>query len=179
MMIFEGLNIGSYHLRAIGIDDLDEKYYQALNNSDHMRWSRQSLIKHDVHSAMQYIDELRSQGSFVGVYSFNSSILIGTITIRIKESSAQLGFLIFPHFSKQGILSRILPTLKEELHRTYKLESLYIGTNFRNLAMRRVATKAGFLEVSAAELNESLQPFISLNEDVSHYISKGGSNTSF
>ena len=171
MHYFNELKIENYLLKVIDIIDLDSSYFQALNDHEHMRWSRQRRTRHDIYSSKTYIDDLKSHGEFVGVYDSEKSKLIGTITIRVRDESAQLGFLIFPQCANRGTLSTILPHLKDELHNTYNLEFLYIGTNSQNIGMRRVAEKSGFSEVSAVKLNNSLLPFVGLSEDVCHYLS--------
>ena len=96
MKRFKNLNIQSYLLKVIDISDLDSNYFQALNNSDHMRWSRQRSINHDLDTAQTYIDDLKIHGELIGVYDQRLSKLIGTITLWVRERSAQLGFLVFP-----------------------------------------------------------------------------------
>lgn len=172
MKHFDNMNIQSYLLKSIDISDLDSKYLQALNNSDHMRWSQQRDISHDFDTAKTYIDDLKAHGDFIGIYDQRLSILIGTITLWARETSAQLGFLVFPKFANKGALSIILPQLKEELHTKYDFKNLYIGTNFQNIGMRRVAEKSGFSEVSPTILDAPLRLFVSLDDEICHYLSK-------
>jgi RimJ/RimL family protein N-acetyltransferase len=169
---FKNLNIQSYLLKAIDISDLDSNYFQALNNLEHMRWSRQGSLNHDFDTAQNYINDLKIHGEFIGVYDQRLSKLIGTITLRIRGRSAQLGFLVFPQFANKGALSIILPHLREELHTKYDFNSLYIGTKIQNVGMRRVAEKSGFDEVSSANLDDSLRSFVSLDDEITHYLSK-------
>jgi RimJ/RimL family protein N-acetyltransferase len=79
---------------------------------------------------------------------------------------------VFPQFANKGALSIILPHLREELHTKYDFNSLYIGTKIQNVGMRRVAEKSGFDEVSSANLDDSLRSFVSLDDEITHYLSK-------
>jgi len=172
MKRFKNLIIQSYLLKVIDVSDLDSNYFQALNNSDHMRWSRQRSMNHDFDTTQTYINDLKIHGEFIGVYNQRSSKLIGTITLRVRGRSAQLGFLVFPQFANRGTLSIILPHLKKELHTSYDFKYLYIGTKIQNVGMKRVAEKSGFTKVSIANLDDSLIPFISLDDEIIHYLSK-------
>lgn len=132
-------------IREFTLEDIDELHLNALNNTEHMQYSRQAEICHSVETTNEYILELKKvHGVILGVFDSNKKFRLGTVTMTPRGRAISLGFLIYPEFAGKGILSNVLPFLLSELDYRDGVEWLHIGTHKKNLSMKRVALKQGF-----------------------------------
>jgi RimJ/RimL family protein N-acetyltransferase len=132
-------------LREFTLEDIDEFHLNALNNTQHMRYSRQANIYHCVETTLEYISELKEVGGVIlGIFDIDEKFRLGTVTMTPTGRAISFGFLIYPEFAGKGILSNVLPFLLSELDYKEGVEWLHIGTHKDNLSMKRVALKQGF-----------------------------------
>lgn len=132
-------------IRDFALEDVDECHLDALNNTWHMRYSRQVKIYHSVDTTKEYILELKKRhGVMLGIFDSNEKFRLGTVTMTPIGRAISFGFLIYPEFAGKGVLSKVLPFLMSELNYREEVEWLHIGTHKDNLSMRRVALKQGF-----------------------------------
>lgn len=136
---------GRFLVREFEIEDISEAYLAALNNKLHMQFSRQKNLRHSELTSKSYLTEIREAGgNLLGIFSLQSRELKGTISVRPIENSASLGFLIFPRYSGQGLLSLIMPYLLRNLENNQDFEWFHVGTSKKNIAMQKVVLKSGF-----------------------------------
>jgi RimJ/RimL family protein N-acetyltransferase len=159
-------------LRDVQEKDITNEWINALNDKNHMRWSRQRQMEHSVESIRKYIEEVKSSnGEFLGIFKMDGkSSLVGTITVRPVLNFRTLGFLVFPGNSGKGFLSMTVPKLLSTLLQKEDIDGIYIGTHKENVPMRKVAEKNKFELVKFDDLPEKLALFTESSDLYIHYL---------
>lgn len=161
-------------LRTVYENDICNTWVEALNNKNHMKWSRQRHLTHSIVSIRNYIDELKEEGgSILGIFQKNSKLtLVGTITLRTTANYIILGFLVFPEFAGRGLLKKSLARLLDKAIQDYKINGFYIGTHKDNIPMQMVAETSHFVRCDFEKLPEEISLLIENNRLHFHYLKK-------
>lgn len=137
--------------------DVSEEYLDTLNDSEYMKYSRNSAFNHTFSSQVQYIADFRqSNNLFFGIKKVEDKKLVGTINCYIDFSrmTLSLGFLIFRSQQGKGYASAALEILIPYLETQFPGMRALIGSNQDNLAMHKVAKKFDFqIELQDIDLN--------------------------
>jgi RimJ/RimL family protein N-acetyltransferase len=135
-------------LRKFTSNNITDLHIDALNDREHMKFSRQRFITHTPLTARRYFEELEEKGGFaLGIFDINQNNCKGTITISPVAKTLSMGFLVYPEYANKGLLSAVLPCVLALAYREESINWIHIGTHLENLPMQRVAMKNGFLQV--------------------------------
>jgi len=138
-----------FFIRTFSSDDISQTYIEALNNKEHMKYSRQNLDEHSEGTARRFMTEVQERGGFLlGIFNKGEGKNLGTVTILPIGRDVSMGFLIFPDYASAGVLTKVLRTLLPLVEKNCSPNWLHIGTHRENLAMQRVALKNGFRFIS-------------------------------
>lgn len=127
--------------------DVSAEYLETLNDSEYMKYSRNSNFRHTVDSQVQYIvDFMLSNNLLFGIKNNKDGKLLGSINCYINFSSMtlNLGFLIFKNYQGMGLASEALELLVRYLESQFPGMTAVIGSNKGNFAMHEVAKKHNF-----------------------------------
>jgi len=127
--------------------DVSEEYLETLNDSEYMKYSRNSSLTHTLSSQVRYIsDFVLSNNLLFGIKSVESGKLLGSINCYIDFSKMTLdfGFLIFKNESGKGYASEALGLLIPYLESQFPGMTATIGSAKHNVAMHEVAKKLNF-----------------------------------
>ena len=134
-------------LTALLTSDISEEYLETLNDSEYMKYSRNSNFMHTRSSQVQYIADFRlSNNLLFGIKSTEDGKLLGNINcyIDFSKMTLDLGFLIFRNEQGRGYASEALGLLIPYLETQFPGMTTVIGSNRNNLAMHEVAKKLDF-----------------------------------
>jgi len=157
--------------------DISLEYLETLNDSDYMKFSRNSNLIHTKSSQVEYIAKFRdSINLLLGIKENEGGKLLGNINcyIDFSKMTLDIGFLIFKNRRGKGIASEALGLLIPFLESQFPGMTIVIGSNKDNVAMHKIAKKLGFNQVNDAQfsdvnfrfvrnvekLNSTSQPFI-------------------
>ena len=127
--------------------DVSEEYLETLNDSEYMKYSRNSSFAHTPSSQVQYISDFAfSNDLLFGIKSVENGKLLGTINcyIDFSKMTLDLGFLIFKNERGRGYASEALSLLIPYLEVQFPGMTAIIGSNKHNVAMHEVAKKFNF-----------------------------------
>ena len=136
---------GNLTLKSFKEEDISPSYISWLNNKSHMRFSDQQHVRHSKESATRYLKTfLGTEHYFLAVFE-NHESLIGTVTIYRNQNndSANIGILISPDKSGQGIGKQVFTILLERLPTLLNLYKITAGTCELNSGMISVLEKSG------------------------------------
>lgn len=123
------------------------EYLNWLNDKVYLKYSRQSLITHNLESAITYLATFQdSLDKFLLIKFKNRPI--GTCTIHLKNEGllANVGILIAPEESGKGHGYQIWKILIKELLPKLGITELEAGTHKENLGMLNIFYKSGMKE---------------------------------
>lgn len=152
--------------------DVSVDYLQTLNDSEYMKYSRNSRFIHTQSSQEQYIANFRlSSNLLFGIKSAEDRKLLGSINayIDFSKMTLDLGFLVFKSQQGKGYASEALELLIPYLEAQYPGMTAVIGSNRSNFAMHEIAKKSGFRIESDGHTNISpnlsfTRVFLKLNQ---------------
>jgi RimJ/RimL family protein N-acetyltransferase len=124
---------------------VNQEYLDSLNDRIYMKYSRQSLISHNIDSVKLYINEYTfTEKKRFFAFINEEDIFVGTCTLNFEQNHeiANLGFLVFKKYSGNGYGSNMLKLLISEAFKIPTLKFIEIGTHIRNLGMISIAKKA-------------------------------------
>lgn len=127
--------------------DVSVDYLQTLNDSEYMKYSRNSRFIHTQGSQEQYIANFKlSSNLLFGIKSAEDRKLLGSINayIDFSKMTLDLGFLVFKSQQGKGYASEALELLIPYLEAQYPGMTAVIGSNRSNYAMHEIAKKSGF-----------------------------------
>lgn len=153
-MVFksEGLEIAAFEE-----SDLSEQYLSWLNNAQHMRYSRQSLLNHDFNSARNYLDTFRgSANRFLSIKK--DGLLIGTATIYVNNDykTCSAGIMVGPDCAGNGFGKIAWALLIGEVASSLGIRKVKAGTLRENIAMLRIFETSG-MELEAVLKDEAIR----------------------
>ena len=134
-------------LTALHVSDVSEEYLETLNDSEYMRYSRNSNFTHNLSSQVQYIEDFTlSSNLLFGIRNFEDGKLLGSINcyIDFSKMTLDLGFLIFRTQQGKGYASEALGLLIQYLEAQFPGMTAVIGSNNNNFPMHEVAKKLNF-----------------------------------
>ena len=135
-------------LRLEGLADFDEntkrELLSNLSDMEHMKFSRQSLVKHTEKTLKSYFDDLHSSGGlYYVIRRIHDHETIGTFTLNpALDNSCDVGILIFKKFSQMGAGYQVFYEIYQLVKRMGYKEML-AGCNISNVKMRRLCEKLG------------------------------------
>lgn len=124
--------------------DISKNYLSWLNDKDHMKFSQQSQLLHDVDSSRKYIDTFTgTMNKFLAIK--RGRVLVGTATIyrSTDHFSCSCGIMIGTEFSGQGIGKLAWNILVTDLARTLKIRKVEAGTQIENIKMISLFKNSG------------------------------------
>jgi len=127
--------------------DVSGEYLETLNDSEYMKYSRNSNFTHTLGSQVQYIADFElSNNLLFGIKNTEDGKLLGSINcyIDFSKMTLDLGFLIFRNQQGKGYASEALGLLIPYLEAQFPGMTAVIGSNRNNLAMHEVAKKLNF-----------------------------------
>jgi RimJ/RimL family protein N-acetyltransferase len=127
--------------------DVSADYLQTLNDSEYMKYSRNSNFIHTQSSQIQYIANFRlSNNLLFAIKNTENRKLLGSINcyIDFSKMTLDLGFLIFKNQQGKGYASEALELLIPYLEVQYPGMTAVIGSNKSNYAMHEIAKKFSF-----------------------------------
>ena len=127
--------------------DVSGEYLETLNDSEYMKYSRNSNFYHTQSSQARYItDFILSNNLLLGIKNVENGKLLGSINcyIDFSKMTLDLGFLIFRNQQGNGYASEALGLLIQYLEAQFPGMSAVIGSNENNFAMHEVAKKLEF-----------------------------------
>jgi RimJ/RimL family protein N-acetyltransferase len=139
------LSGGKLTLKSFREEDISSSYISWLNNKMHMKFSDQRHVRHSKESATRYLKTFQgTEHYFLAVFE-NKELLIGTVTIyrNLNNDSANIGIMISPDKSGQGIGKEIFTILLEHLPTVLNLHKITAGTCELNSGMISVLEKSG------------------------------------
>ena len=144
--------------------DVSEEYLETLNDSEYMRYSRNSNFAHTLSSQVQYIADFRlSNNLLFAIKNVEDGKLLGSINcyVDFSKMTLNLGFLIFKNHQRKGYASEALASLIPYLEGQFPGMTLMIGSNKENFAMHKVAKKLNFQMgcSNAPDVNPNVQFF--------------------
>jgi RimJ/RimL family protein N-acetyltransferase len=141
--------IGDITLEDFKIEDINQDYLSWLNDKEHMKYSRQSLIEHNKVSVVKYIDNLADTNNIFLSIKKNST-LIGTLTIYI-DSDYQVcspGILIGKGFAKFGYGGLVWRFAVGAISKDLRMRKVSAGAMINNYAMIKLFERSG-MEIEA------------------------------
>ena len=152
-MVFEseGLEISVFEE-----SDLSAQYISWLNNSQHMKYSRQSFLNHDLSSARTYLETFRSSANkFLAIK--RDGLLIGTGTIYLNKDfgTCSIGILIGPDYAGNGFGKIAWALLIGEVASSLGVRKVSAGTLKENKQMLRLFETSG-MELEAVLKDEGI-----------------------
>lgn len=136
--------------------DISEEYLETLNDSEYLKYSRNSTFTHTIDSQIQYIEEFElSHNLLFGIKDSERGNLLGSVNIYVDFSmmTLELGFLIFKNQQGKGYASETLALLVPYLEAQFPGMTAVIGSNRNNFAMHQVAEKHNFQIDRSASLD--------------------------
>ena len=127
--------------------DISDEYLETLNDSEYMKYSRNSNFTHTMDSQTQYIVDFNlSSNLLFGIKCNEDGKLLGSINcyIDFSKMTLDLGFLIFRNHQGKGYASEALGLLIPYLEAQFPGMTAVIGSNKNNFAMHEVAKKLNF-----------------------------------
>lgn len=127
--------------------DISEEYLETLNDSEYMKYSRNSTLTHTLSSQVQYIADFRlSNNLLFSIKDAEDEKLLGSINcyVNFSKMTLDIGFLIFRNQQGKGYASEALGILIPYLEAQFPGMTAVIGSNKSNFAMHEVATKLNF-----------------------------------
>ena len=149
-----GLESARLHLRPLLASDECPQYFETLNDSTYMRFSRQSLASHNSESARRYAAEIREHGGeLLGAFASPGLQLVGTVGVRSvtepasRVSALALGLLVLRPYAGVGFGREAWNSVVAHLTKERFVGELHAGTHARNFAMQRIIVESGFREI--------------------------------
>lgn len=136
--------ISDITLEDFKIEDINQDYLNWLNDKEHMKFSRQSLIEHNKVSVVKYINNFADTNDIFLSIKKNST-LIGTLTIHI-DSDYQVcspGILIGKGFAKFGYGGLVWRFVVGTISKDLRMRKVSAGTMINNYAMIKLFEKSG------------------------------------
>jgi len=115
--------------------------------------SHRSTLEQTQVAIRRWIDA-RAAGGPMFAYALRqpSRLLMGGCEIRLlSPNRANISYWIFPEFRNQGYATRALMLLCENVARIQHIQEIEAHIDADNIASRRVAEKAGFIETGIVE----------------------------
>ena len=109
-------------IRTLESDDVNQEYIEGLNNTEYLRFSRQSLEAHTMSSQLAYIEDfLESSDQILAVILTDYQQLVGTLTLRSQDlgEGVDVGIFIFPKCSGNRYASEAWNALINHLSLQY------------------------------------------------------------
>jgi RimJ/RimL family protein N-acetyltransferase len=136
--------------------DLSAQYLSWLNNAQHMRYSRQSLLKHDFNSARNYLETFRgSTNNFLSIKK--DGLLIGTATMYVNRDfgTCSAGIMIGSDYAGNGYGKIAWALLIGEVASSLGVRKVNAGTLKENRPMLRLFETSG-MELEAVLKDEGV-----------------------
>lgn len=144
--------------------DISEEYLETLNDSEYMKFSRNSGVTHTTASQLNYLSGFENvRNLHFGIQETKESQLVGSINcyVDFKEMTLNLGFLVFKNRQNKGYSSKALEILLPYLERQFPGMKAVIGCHEANNAMKKIAEKFDFaLESKHKRLNGVYLTFV-------------------
>ena len=132
--------------------DVTQEYLDSLNDTEHMRFSRNSGRIHTFEGQRKYVSsfentELDPKPLLFGV--FKDGKLAGTLTAYFDEPSlkANIGILIFRTASSKGLGKESLIQFSRWIRARFPTYSIELGADNENIRMIRTALSSGYEQV--------------------------------
>jgi len=109
-------------IRGLEVGDVNACYVDALNNTEYMRNSQQSLKVHTLYSQLEYVKSFaESSNHILALTARDHQRLVGTLTLRPLDASegVDMGVLIFPQYSGNRYASEAWCALVNHLSLQY------------------------------------------------------------
>jgi RimJ/RimL family protein N-acetyltransferase len=109
-------------IRGLEVGDVNACYVEALNDTEYMRNSQQSLKVHTLSSQLEYVKSFdESSNHILAVTAQDHQRLVGTLTLRPLDAGegVDMGVLIFPQYSGNRYASEAWNALINHLSRQY------------------------------------------------------------
>ncbi len=172
-------------LSRLSSADIGQEYLLTLNDSEYMRFSRNSLLFHDQASQLEYIDSFDGNRSLIfGVKSVDSNTLVGTATAHINyhNNSIDIACLVFRQYSGNGLGVEIVNLVAAYFSDKYPRFKMQLSTQVNNVAMIKTAIKCGFIREVTIPLNDEIVYFGKTNQQpealsfgIPHFLKVSGS----
>jgi RimJ/RimL family protein N-acetyltransferase len=134
-------------LTSMKESDISQEYLDSLNDSDHMKYSRNVSDVHTLTSQIEYITSFKDSFNLLfGIKEAKKGKLVGSITcyVDFHTLTLDLGFLVFRKHQGFGYATRALGLLIPFLETEFPGMTLVVGSHKENLAMHKVALNLGF-----------------------------------
>ena len=148
-------------LVSITESDISQEYLNTLNDSNYLKFSRNSSLLHDKFTQAKYIFEINASNNlFFGIKTVSETELVGTVNcfIDFQQMTLNLGFLIFRKHANKGYATETLEIFLAYLSHEFPGMTVVIGASIQNMAMQKVAKKFDF-ELSH-DLEENYDSYI-------------------
>ena len=130
-------------IRNLLRNDISDEYINTLNDKSLMRYSLQSLKKHNYASCAKYIKDVQKRGdSLFGIFLNNTtSHFVGNITVSYYayNNSADLSVIIFKNHLLKGYAKTAFSMIIKYLFEIKKIRKITIGTCVQNIQMINLA----------------------------------------
>lgn len=134
-------------LISVRESDISEEYLETLNDSEYMKFSRNSGFTHTIASQLKYLSGFEnSRNLHFGIEETKDNQLVGTINcyVDFKKMTLNLGFLVFKNRQSKGYSSKALEILLPYLESQFPGMTAVIGCHEANYAMKKIAEKFDF-----------------------------------
>ena len=137
------------YLRRFSILDIDDVHLNELNDTNHLRYSQNSIVKTTYSSACQYLEEVSKEGAYLAIIN-KCNERVGTLTLRInyEKKDIEMAILIYKEYSGRSFGTRAWLTAKVGLIQFFGSYRIWAGTLEENIAMIRLLQKSDFHLIS-------------------------------
>ena len=137
------------YLRRFSILDIDSVHLKEINDTNHLRYSQNSLVKTTYLSACQYLEEVCKEGAYLAIID-KCNERVGTLTLRVngERKDIEIGILIYKRYSGRGFGTTAWLTAMNGLNKVFGSYRIWAGTLEENIAMIRLLEKSGFHLIS-------------------------------
>lgn len=134
-----------FTLRKFKASDINDDYIGWLNDNEHMKYSNQKNLVHNEETCSLFLKSFENSNNYFLAIINSNSDLVGTCTIYydVYNHLANLGILVAPVKSNQGIGKSVFKILLTQLEFHLKLNKIVVGTCELNLKMISVIEKSG------------------------------------
>ncbi len=142
------INIETERLKLINFTDemISNEYLSWLNDKSLMKFSEQRHKTHDFDSSLKYLNSFKgSDNLFLGIFTKENNILIGTLTAYLDKHNSVVDFGILIGSSKAKSKGYGLEAWKAltEFYLKFPVRKITAGTMASNKGMIAICEKAG------------------------------------